>query len=45
MDLTYSPEDLQFRKKTRQWLGMPHAQVARAIELVGAKLVPALRRL
>lgn len=28
-----------------QWLGMPHAQVARAIELVGAKLVPALRRL
>jgi hypothetical protein len=28
-----------------QWLGMPHAQVARAIELVGTKLVPALRRL
>lgn len=28
-----------------QWLGMPHARVARAIELVGAKLLPALRRL
>ena len=27
-----------------QWLGMPHAQVARAIELVGTKLMPALRR-
>jgi len=28
-----------------QWLGMPHARVARAIELVGAKLLPVLRRL
>jgi hypothetical protein len=28
-----------------QWLGMPHARVARAIELVGAKILPALRRL
>lgn len=28
-----------------QWLGMPHARVVRASELVGAKLLPALRRL
>lgn len=28
-----------------QWLGMPHARVARAIELVGTKLMPELRRL
>jgi alkanesulfonate monooxygenase SsuD/methylene tetrahydromethanopterin reductase-like flavin-dependent oxidoreductase (luciferase family) len=28
-----------------QWLGMPHALVARAITLVGERLLPALRRL
>jgi alkanesulfonate monooxygenase SsuD/methylene tetrahydromethanopterin reductase-like flavin-dependent oxidoreductase (luciferase family) len=28
-----------------QWLGMPHAHVARAIALVGERLLPALRRL
>jgi alkanesulfonate monooxygenase SsuD/methylene tetrahydromethanopterin reductase-like flavin-dependent oxidoreductase (luciferase family) len=28
-----------------QWMGMPHARVARAIELVGQKLLPALRQL
>jgi alkanesulfonate monooxygenase SsuD/methylene tetrahydromethanopterin reductase-like flavin-dependent oxidoreductase (luciferase family) len=28
-----------------QWLGMPHARVARAIALAGEKLLPALRRL
>jgi alkanesulfonate monooxygenase SsuD/methylene tetrahydromethanopterin reductase-like flavin-dependent oxidoreductase (luciferase family) len=27
-----------------QWMGMPHAHVARAIELIGAKLLPALRK-
>ena len=28
-----------------QWMGMPHARVARAITLVGERLLPALRRL
>jgi alkanesulfonate monooxygenase SsuD/methylene tetrahydromethanopterin reductase-like flavin-dependent oxidoreductase (luciferase family) len=28
-----------------QWMGMPQAQVARVIELVGTKLLPALRKL
>lgn len=28
-----------------QWMGMPHARVARAIALVGEKVLPALRRL
>jgi len=27
-----------------QWMGMPHAHVARAIDVIGEKLLPALRR-